>query len=152
MPSYCGASEHFYPLSCKYVLRRNLAIPETSLSVSRPEKRQKKRQNVRLKEGSSKSPAWPSAGFLQVWVTPAQQQQCWLAALSAREHGTGKAEKNEAPHKPQRARKGRPEGCGFCLVQNCSRGLRWGTCHKTTHAVLLCPSGHESSIILSHLA
>ena len=55
-------------------------IPETSLSVSRPEKRQNRNKNVILEEGLCKSPAWPSAGFLQVRVTLAQQQQCWLAA------------------------------------------------------------------------
>lgn len=32
LPSCCGASEHFYPLSYRYVLHRNLAILGTSLS------------------------------------------------------------------------------------------------------------------------
>lgn len=93
------------------------------------------------------------------WVSPSLGHSSTAAAVLVGSslmprawHGEGR--KNEAPHKPQRARKGRLGGlaCGFCLVQNCSRGLRWGTWHKITHAVLLCPSGHESSVILSHLA
>lgn len=40
-PSYSDASEHFCHLRCRCILRRNRAIPETSLSVSHPARKSK---------------------------------------------------------------------------------------------------------------